>query len=73
MIVVENIVINGKQFKRTYSDNSVMIERDGIRYDEAVDPVDSDREYKETDIFIESEEATDEDYLQALKVLGVSE
>lgn len=34
---------------RTYSDDGVKIERDGVRYDEAVDPADSGRVYIETD------------------------
>ena len=53
MIVVEMIEINGKKFKKTYSDESFMIERDGIKYNEAIDPEQfTDRIYTETDIKI---------------------
>ena len=38
---------------RTYSTKGMMIERDGVRYDEAIDPVDTNREYVETDEPIE--------------------
>lgn len=34
---------------RTYSDAAMKIERDGVRYDEAVDPADVGRVYTETD------------------------
>ena len=49
MLYVENIEINGKQFVRTYSDQ-FKIERDGVVYVEAVDPLNMDRKYTETDI-----------------------
>lgn len=54
MIYTEVITINGKQYKRTYSD-TYTIERDGVEYYEAVDPLDSDREYTETDNPLEQE------------------
>lgn len=54
MLITENIKINGKNFKRTYSDKNLMIERDGVKYTEAIDPENFfDREYIETDIKIE--------------------
>lgn len=40
---------------RTYSDKGMMIERDGIRYDEAIDPAELNRQYTETDEPIEVE------------------
>ena len=49
MIVKEIISVNGKDFERTYSDKGMQIERDGVRYDEAIDPMYSGREYIETD------------------------
>ena len=52
MIIVENKVINNKEFKHTYSDKGFMIKRDNVLYDEAYDPVGFDREYEETDIVI---------------------
>lgn len=39
----------GNGLIRTYSDSLVKIERDGVRYDEAIDPADAGRVYTETD------------------------
>ena len=47
---------DGVELFRTYSTKGMMIERDGVRYDEAIDPVDLDREYVETDEPIETPE-----------------
>lgn len=56
MIIVENKIINGKEFKHTYSDRGMKIKRENVLYDEAYDPVNfEDRIYNETDIPIESE------------------
>ena len=64
---------DGVILNRTYSDNGVMIERDGVRYSEAVDPLDSGRVYTETDepIDVGTKEETVEDYKAALQILGV--
>lgn len=73
MIKVENITINGKEYTRTWSDENLMIERDGALYEEAIDPIDSGRSYTETDQPIINEgDATDEDYRSALADLGVN-
>lgn len=40
---------DGVVLNRTYSDKGTMIERDGVRYDEAIDPAELDRQYIETD------------------------
>lgn len=72
MIVTETITIRNKEYIRTYSDQNKLIERDGVQYSEAIDPLDSDREYTETDITIDyGEEATEEDYQNALAEMGV--
>lgn len=74
MIKTENMTINGKAFIRTYSDSGYMVERDGIRYSEAIDPAEFDRQYTETDEPIEGEatdEATEADYQAALRDMGV--
>ena len=47
---------DGVVLNRTYSDKGMMIERDGVRYSEAVDPAQFNRQYTETDEPIESEE-----------------
>ena len=48
---------DGVVLNRTYSDIGMMIERDGVRYCEAVDPAELNRQYTETDEPIEVEEA----------------
>lgn len=59
MIKTENMTINGKYFIRTYSDSGYMVERDGIRYSEAIDPAEFNRTYTETDEPIEGEDMTE--------------
>lgn len=49
MIQTELITIRGRRLVRTYSDAGHYIERDGVRYEEAVDPADSGRTYTETE------------------------
>ena len=73
MIVKTTKEINGVEYDYTYSDSGMMIERNGARYSEAVDPLGSGREYTETDEVIEAvtEEATAEDYQNALRDMGV--
>ena len=56
MIIKENLTINGRDFVKTYSDAGMMVERDGVRYSEAIDPAEFGREYTETDEPIESED-----------------
>ena len=50
MIQTENIIINGRQLTRTYSDGWFYIQRDGVQYAEAIDPAGSGRTYTETDV-----------------------
>lgn len=52
----------------TYSDRGMMIEREGVRYDEAVDPAVLNRSYIETDEAVERGWITDE---QAQEIIGV--
>ena len=44
---------DGVVLNRTYSDAGMMIERDGVRYSEAIDPAELNRVYTETDEPIE--------------------
>ena len=53
MIQTELITIDNRQLRRTWSDVGFMIERDGAVYSEAVDSVEFDRVYTETDDLIE--------------------
>ena len=73
MIIQTTKEINGVIFTYTYSDSGYMIERDGVRYSEAVDPIDSGRLYTETDepIDVGTREDALEDYKAALQILGV--
>ena len=54
MIVRERINISGKYYEHTYSDAGFYIERDGIKYADAIDPypLRDDRIYTETDELI---------------------
>ena len=60
MIIRENLAINGRAFVKTYSDLGMMVERDGVRYSEAIDPAEFGRVYIETDEPIEKEELEEE-------------
>lgn len=73
MLHNENMIINGKEYTRTWSDLDMMIERDGALYEEAIDPADSGRSYTETDQpIIHEGEAEEADYIAALEDLGVN-
>ena len=64
---------DGVVLNRTYSDAGMMIERDGERYEEAIDPAELNRQYTETDepIVADPDEATEADYQAALREMGV--
>ena len=71
MIYTETVEIRGRQFLRTYSDTHKVM-RDGVEYDEAVDPMDSGRTYTESESVLDTLDATDVDYQTALEGLGCS-
>lgn len=73
MIKTENMTINGKVFIRTYSDSGYMVERDGVRYSEAIDPAEFNRQYTETDEPIEGMAETEQKALAYDILMGVSE
>ena len=52
MVITEfyRIREDGVELIRTYSDNNMMIERNGVQYSEAIDPKELERTYTETDI-----------------------
>lgn len=56
MVITETITINGTDYIKNYSDAGFMIEREGVRYSEAIDPIGFDRFYTETDEPIEMTE-----------------
>lgn len=53
MIIRENLNINGKPFVKTCSSEGFMVEREGVRYCEAIDPAELERIYTETEVFCE--------------------
>lgn len=61
----------GGGLTRTWSDIGMRIERDGARYDEAIDPTDSGRTYTETTEPVPSEDVTEADKDEALRRFGV--
>lgn len=65
MIISEIISENGIEYLHTYSDLGWDIERDGIIYGDAIDPVDSGRIYTEVEPQIENgdEEISAEDFI----------
>ena len=58
MIITEHYKTrdDGVVLNRTYSDAGFRIERDGVFYDEAIDPAELGRTYTETDQLIETPE-----------------
>ena len=60
MVIKEVIIINETKFNHTYSDLGVYIECEGVQYSDAIDPIDIEREYVETDRKIETENHLEE-------------
>jgi hypothetical protein len=65
---------DGVVLNRTHSDKGMMIERESVRYGEAIDPAELNRKYAETDepIGDDTDEATAVDYQNALRDMGVN-
>lgn len=51
MLITETVTIKDEKFIKNYSDAGMYIERDGVQYEEAVDPL----EYKDSRIYIETD------------------
>ena len=64
MVISETVKIDDKNYTRTASDSGYYIERNGVRYVEAIDPLASGREYNETTELIETEPETTEAKLE---------
>ena len=71
MIIKTTKEINGVMYAYAYSDSGYMIERDGVRYSEAVDPRDSARVYTETEELIEAEGSEEEQDIPAEEALEI--
>ena len=68
MVQTETVTINGTTYTHTYSDAGRIIERqDGACFVEAIDPLNSDRTYTETDELIDP--PTEADYAEAGRIL----
>lgn len=63
MIKTETLGIKGIAYEHTYSDEGYMIEREGVQYSDAIDPIGSGRIYTETDIKTESEVDFDDEIM----------
>lgn len=61
MIITETITINSIEYQRTYSDAGLIIERNGVQYSEAIDPIGIERIYIETDELLPDIELETED------------
>lgn len=68
MIIKEIVEIKGAQYEHIFSNCGKQLQRDDAIYDEVFNPIGSNREYIEIE---RTEEATEEDYQRALRVLGV--
>lgn len=62
MLVTKRVTINNKYYMHNYSDAGLYIERDGVLYEDAIDPLNTDRVYTETEIPIEQEEENEDIY-----------
>jgi hypothetical protein len=71
MLKTEIVRFNNKEYVRTWSDEGMMIQRDGTLYEEAIDPAELGRTYTETEQEIPARDATEADYLTALERFGV--
>lgn len=68
MIRTETLTIDDRDFIRTYSDSGKYVVRDGISYEEAVDPAEFGRVYTEGED-IPVDDPTDEDYAQIGRIM----
>lgn len=73
MIKTEEMSINGKRFVRTYSNTGFMVEREGVRYAEAIDPAEFNRQYTETEEVIAGLTDTQQKALAYDILMGVTE
>lgn len=55
-IISEILLINGRRFTRSYSDQNRFIVRDDTAYSEAYDPTELDRRYTEGELIPDDED-----------------
>lgn len=68
-IVVEHFDHNGEDFTRTYSDAGRFVVREGVSYDEAVDPAKYGRTYTEGELMPVDDEEPEDEYATAGRIL----
>lgn len=56
MLITEEVTIKDEKFIKNYSDAGMYIEREGVQYEEAVDPI----EYKDSRIYTETDKPIEE-------------
>lgn len=56
MIITEKININGREFIHNFSSLGYYIERDGVKYEEAIDLIQNNYVYTETNELIQRDE-----------------
>ena len=61
MIKTEELMINNRQFIRTYSDEGRYVVRDGVSYEDAIDPAQFGRTYTEGDYIVTPESVIDDE------------
>ena len=66
MIRTEELVVDERTLVESYSDAGYKMERDGVRYNEAIDPIETGRTYTETDEKIEGTEISDAEALRII-------
>lgn len=66
MIKMETVMIDDREFTRTYSDNGKYVVRDGVSYEEAWDPSELGRTYTEGDYIPEEDIPTPEEILDII-------
>lgn len=66
MIITEDFMTrsDGVKLVRTYSSDGFYIERNGFKYEDAIDPFGISRVYTETDEKIPKKESIEQDYLE---------
>lgn len=71
MIKTETIIIDNREFTRTWSDEGRYVVRDGVAYEDACDPSEFGRTYTEGDLIQveEVEEAEEDPYAVAGKIM----
>lgn len=67
MVIKTTKTVDGVTYDYTYSDSGMMIERDGVRYSEAIDPAELGRTYTETDELIPTESVSGDEFMTMLE------